>query len=142
MTITLDDVASLLHVPVTSKAVTCLKLSFANAQSLLEQALGIETDVAYRELGTKRGQSVKLEWLHTKFSTISDTTPDVEVQHATRGCCLRNLIALLFHILMNVSQTTWSGMPASPTSEYSHFNIDGLHLDIRIHLLRARRSSA
>ncbi|XP_028077224.1 protein MAIN-LIKE 1-like [Camellia sinensis] len=63
MTITLDDVRTILGIPVTSRALSCPKLTRYKATELVSSALGVPVNDAFEELVQSHGQSMKLEWL-------------------------------------------------------------------------------
>ncbi|XP_028066235.1 protein MAIN-LIKE 1-like [Camellia sinensis] len=61
MTITLDDVRTILGIPVTGMALSCPKLTRYEAAELVNATLGVPVNDAFIELVQSRGQSVKLE---------------------------------------------------------------------------------
>lgn len=70
MTITLDDVSTLLAILVVGNTVS---LSLANeAQTLVSQALGVTEEEAREEHGFAHGCSVWLEWLQCRFQGVTD----------------------------------------------------------------------
>ncbi|XP_028126458.1 protein MAIN-LIKE 1-like isoform X3 [Camellia sinensis] len=68
MTMTLDDVGTILGTPITGRSVSAATLTNQQAHALVVDALGVDDAEATEELSPARGQSVKLEWLRTKFS--------------------------------------------------------------------------
>lgn len=63
MTITLDDVAQLLHLPVRGVFYTALNLSNDEAEEWLRQYLGVSRKDAHDEINLAKGPSVRLKWL-------------------------------------------------------------------------------
>ncbi|XP_028060526.1 protein MAIN-LIKE 1-like [Camellia sinensis] len=63
MTVTLDDVRTILDIPVTGMALLCPKLTRYEAAELVSATLGVPVNDAFAELVQSRGQSMKLEWL-------------------------------------------------------------------------------
>ncbi|CAL5428042.1 unnamed protein product [Camellia sinensis] len=61
MTITLDDVRTILCIPVTGMALSCPKLTRYKAAELVNATVGVPVNDAFTELVQSRGQSVKLE---------------------------------------------------------------------------------
>ncbi|KAK9274231.1 hypothetical protein L1049_019045 [Liquidambar formosana] len=96
MTITLDDVATILGIPVISKVVSYPKLDDAVARDLLVSALGVEDSDASLALRDVRGQSVKLLWLKTKFSNLGDAPTVEKTTYAARAYLLYLLGSTLF----------------------------------------------
>ena len=60
MTITLDNVGTILRVPMTEKFVSVEQLSFERAKTLIEHGLGVTSQQAHEELAAVRGSSVRL----------------------------------------------------------------------------------
>ena len=86
MTITLDDVASILGIPVIGRTVSYNeRMSYEEARALLVDALGIEPVEAHDELIQVRGQSVRLEWLRERFAGITDDDGDQMIDCAVRA---------------------------------------------------------
>ena len=50
MTITLDDMSTVLGIPVTGKAVSVEQLSFERSKTLVEHGLGVTSQQAHKEL--------------------------------------------------------------------------------------------
>ncbi|XP_028076296.1 protein MAIN-LIKE 2-like [Camellia sinensis] len=78
MTMTLDDVGTILGIPITGRSISAATLTDQQAHALVVDALGVDDAKATEELSSARGQSVKLEWLRTKFSGCKDSDTDSE----------------------------------------------------------------
>ncbi|XP_028057298.1 protein MAIN-LIKE 1-like [Camellia sinensis] len=61
MTMTLDDVGTILEIPITGRSVSAASLTDQQAHALVVAALGVDDDEATDELSSARGQSIKLE---------------------------------------------------------------------------------
>ena len=97
MTITLDDVASIIGIPVTGRTVSYNdRMAYEEAQALLVDALGVESIEAHDELIQVRGQSVRLKWLREKFGGITDNNGKEMVDCAVRAYLLYLLGCTLF----------------------------------------------
>ncbi|RWR84948.1 serine/threonine-protein phosphatase 7 long form [Cinnamomum micranthum f. kanehirae] len=97
MTITLDDVASILGIPVMGQIVSYNeRMAYEEAQALLLDALGVEPAEAHEKLMQVRGQSVRLEWLRERFSGVSDDDGDEMVDCVVRAYLLYLLGCTLF----------------------------------------------
>ncbi|KAK9282668.1 hypothetical protein L1049_010888 [Liquidambar formosana] len=96
ITITLDNVATILGIPVIGKVVSCPKLDDAVAQDLLVSTLGVEDSDASLALRDVRGQSVKLSWLKTIFSNLGDAPTVEKTTYAARAYLLYLLSSTLF----------------------------------------------
>ena len=84
MTITLDDVASILHIPVTRSMISFSQpLRVDDANALLVELLGTIDVEASRETEQCRSPSVRLLWLRNHFSTITDVSSDDDIEFAT-----------------------------------------------------------
>ncbi|XP_028053882.1 protein MAIN-LIKE 1-like [Camellia sinensis] len=73
MTMTLDDVGTILGIPITGRSVSATTLTDQQAHALVVAALGVDDAEAIEELSSARGQSIKLEWLRRKFSGCKDS---------------------------------------------------------------------
>ena len=94
MTITLDDVASILHIPVTGSMISFSQpLRVDNANALLLGTIDVE---ASRETEQCRSPSVRLLWLRDNFSTITDDSSDDDIEFATRAFLLHLVGCTLF----------------------------------------------
>ncbi|RWR94969.1 serine/threonine-protein phosphatase 7 long form [Cinnamomum micranthum f. kanehirae] len=97
MTIILDDVASIIGIPVTGRTISYNdRMTNEEAQSLLVDALGVEPIEARDELIQVRGQSVRLEWLRERFGGMSDDDGEEMVDCAVRTYLLYLLGCTLF----------------------------------------------
>ena len=97
MTITLDDVASILHIPVTGSMISFSQpLHVDDANALLVELLGTTDVEASRETEQCRSPSVRLLWLRDHFSTITDASFDDDVVFATRAFLLHLVGCTLF----------------------------------------------
>ena len=73
MTITLDVVATLIAGCKSIRQPPIMK----DATELLMQTLGVTRRVAENELGMIRGTSVRLEWLRSRFSNVTDADTEI-----------------------------------------------------------------
>ena len=96
MTITLDDVGTILKIPVTRKSVLVEQLSFKEAKTLVEHGLGVTSQQAHEDLAAVRGSSVRLEWLRDLLGAVTDAEPEEHIRHATRAYLLYILGCTLF----------------------------------------------
>ena len=97
MFISLDDVATILGIPVTGHSVAYHgRMSYQDAHSLLVDHLGVNPNEANDELQQVRGQSVRLEWLRGRFSNISDKDGEDTIDCAVRAYLLYLLGCTLF----------------------------------------------
>ncbi|GMP91612.1 hypothetical protein CsSME_00042234 [Camellia sinensis var. sinensis] len=88
MMMTLDDVGTILGIPITGRSVSAATLTDQQAHALVVDALGVDDAKATEELSSARGQSVKLEWLRTKFSGCKDSDTEESIACATRAYLL------------------------------------------------------
>ncbi|RWR97226.1 serine/threonine-protein phosphatase 7 long form [Cinnamomum micranthum f. kanehirae] len=97
MTIILDDVASILGIPVMGQTV-CYneRMAYEEAQALLVDALGVKLAEAHEELMQVWGQSVRLEWLSEMCAGVSDDDGDEMTDCAVRAYLLYLLRCTLF----------------------------------------------
>ncbi|XP_028103315.1 protein MAIN-LIKE 1-like [Camellia sinensis] len=96
MSVSLNDVSTILGIPVTGTSVSTNKLSRDEAAKVLVKSLGVLEDDAVVELKGARGQSVRLEWLHEKFKSVSNMDSDDFIHYATRAYLLFLLGCTLF----------------------------------------------
>lgn len=96
MTITLDDVSTILGIPVTGKSVSVDPLSFERSKILVEHGLGVTSQQAHEELVGVRGSSVRLEWLRDLYGDVTDADPEEHIRHAARAYLLYILGCTLF----------------------------------------------
>ena len=97
MTITLDEVASILHIPITVSMISFSQpLRVDDANALLVELLGTTDVEASRETEQCRTPSVRLLWLSDHFSTITDVSSDDDIEFATRAFLLHLVGCTLF----------------------------------------------
>ncbi|XP_028052870.1 protein MAIN-LIKE 1-like [Camellia sinensis] len=72
MTITLDDVATILGLPIVGKSISVRKLSERQAVTLVVNTLEIDEQEVRHEMSTSGGNSVRLEWLRAQFHNVTD----------------------------------------------------------------------
>ncbi|GAU23699.1 hypothetical protein TSUD_304740 [Trifolium subterraneum] len=70
MTITLDDVACLLHIPVRGIFYTPAPVSMEEAAALATELLGVPYEVAYMETSRQRGGTFTQQWVKTAMWTF------------------------------------------------------------------------
>ena len=75
ITITPDDIPTLVGIPVMGRYVS-LRQRITDSQELLVSLLGVSPGEAKDELGLAQGNSVRLEWLRSKFCNIKDDASD------------------------------------------------------------------
>ncbi|CAL5379579.1 unnamed protein product [Camellia sinensis] len=76
MSVSLDDVSTILGIHVTGTSVSTNKLSWDEAAKVLVKSLEVLEDDAAVELKGARGELVRLEWLHENFQSVSDADSD------------------------------------------------------------------
>ena len=97
LSISLDDVATILQIPVTGRSATYHgRMSYQDAYSLLLDALGVDPNEANDELQQVRDQYVRLEWLRGRFSNISEEDGEDMIDCAVRAYLLYLLGCTLF----------------------------------------------
>ncbi|RWR97247.1 serine/threonine-protein phosphatase 7 long form isoform X1 [Cinnamomum micranthum f. kanehirae] len=97
MSISLDDVVTILGILVSSRSVPYSgRMSFQDAHSLPVDTLGVDPNEANDELQQIRGQSVRLEWLRGRFSNITDEDGNDMIDYAVRAYLLYLLGCTLF----------------------------------------------
>ncbi|XP_028065031.1 protein MAIN-LIKE 1-like [Camellia sinensis] len=72
MTITLDDVATILGLPIVGKSISKRKLSERQVIALVVNTLGIDKQEVRHEMSSVGGNSVRLEWLRAHFHNVTD----------------------------------------------------------------------
>ncbi|XP_038697729.1 protein MAIN-LIKE 1-like [Tripterygium wilfordii] len=96
MTVTLDDVSSLLHIPIEGHAVVAHRLTTTTTIALLSDALGGSIDEAVSTLEGGTGHTVKLEWLRVQFSGVDDSCSQEQIVSCARAYLLYLLGCTLF----------------------------------------------
>ncbi|XP_028106926.1 protein MAIN-LIKE 1-like [Camellia sinensis] len=96
MTMTLDDVGTILGIHITGRLVSAIILTDQQAHTLVVVALGVDDAEATEELSSARGQLVKLEWLRSKFSGCKDSDTEEFIACAARAYLLFLLGCTLF----------------------------------------------
>ncbi|CAL5377741.1 unnamed protein product [Camellia sinensis] len=76
MSMSLDDISTILRIHVTGTSVSTNKLSRDEAAKVLVKSLGVLEDDAVVELKGVQGELVRLEWSHEKFQSVSDADSD------------------------------------------------------------------
>ena len=72
ITITLDDVASLLHIPVVGKPIESRSFDMEQAIKFARQLLGISKEEARMEMNDRVGYKLSLSMLYTRFQDVND----------------------------------------------------------------------
>ena len=81
MTITLDDLPTLVDILVMGRSVSRPQ-RLIDAKNVLINLFGVSAQDARDELGLIRGSSVRLEWLRSKFSYVTDARSGRRIQCA------------------------------------------------------------
>lgn len=99
MTITLDDVSTLLAIPVVGRTVTSNIQDDDDentAVNLLRSTLGVTVAEASNELSLARGFVVRLEWLRSRFEGVTDRSDPEMIRCSARAYLLYMLGCTLF----------------------------------------------
>ncbi|CAL5330229.1 unnamed protein product [Camellia sinensis] len=96
MTITLDDVATILGLPIVGKSISVRKLSERRAIALVVNTLEIDEQEVRHKMCSAGGNSVRLEWLRAHFHNITDNDSMERIVYAGRACLLFLLGCTLF----------------------------------------------
>ena len=97
ITITLDDVVSILHIPITRSMTSFSQpLRVDDAIALLVELLGTTDVEASRETEQCHSPSVRLLWLRDNFLTFTDVSSNDDIEFATRAFLLRMVGCTLF----------------------------------------------
>ena len=97
MTITLDDVGTLLGIPVTGLPVhASTSMGFTDQVDLLERGLGVDRASASAELRVARGGVVRMAWIKRVCGEVSPASSVEQVECAARGYLLYLLGCTLF----------------------------------------------
>ena len=86
MTITLDDVATLIGISIVGRSVNPPLVE--DAMELLMRTLEVTRRVAEDELGMICGTYVRLEWLRSRFSNVTDADTEARIKCAARAYLL------------------------------------------------------
>jgi len=104
MTITLDDVSTLVGIPVMGRSVN-IPQRMIDARGMLVSLVGVSPRDAQDELGLVCGTSIKLEWLRFKFSNVTDADSRRHIQCAARAYLLYFSHAfLIFWVAISIPQ--------------------------------------
>ncbi|CAL2235637.1 unnamed protein product [Prunus armeniaca] len=82
MTITLDDVSSILGIPVSGAAVAPLGDDDDTNFELLVKYLGVTDEEANEQLHKYSDEYVSLSWLRVRFSNVSDTNSEEYIMYS------------------------------------------------------------
>lgn len=94
MTITLDDVSTLLTIPIIGNTVS---LSLAvEVHTLLSCALAVVEEEACEELGSVHGCSIRLEWLWCRVQGVTNDCGNEVIRCSPRAYLLYLLRCTLF----------------------------------------------
>ncbi|XP_028075300.1 protein MAIN-LIKE 1-like [Camellia sinensis] len=96
MTITLDDDATILGLPIVGKSISVRKLSKRRAVTLVVNTLEIDEQEVKHEMSTAGGNSVRLEWLRAHFHNVTDNDSMERIACAGRAYLLFLLGCTLF----------------------------------------------
>lgn len=96
MSITLDDVGTILEILVTGKLVSTDSLSIERVVSLVSSALGVSPEDAHNELLGAPGNSMMLKWFRNTFGEVYDANPEPQIRNAMRAFFLYILGCTLF----------------------------------------------
>ncbi|XP_028092440.1 protein MAIN-LIKE 1-like [Camellia sinensis] len=96
MTITLDDVATILGLPIVGKSISVCKLSERQAVTLVVNTLEIDEQEDRHEMSTAGDNSVRLEWLRAQFHNVTDNDSMERIACAGRAYLLFFLGCTLF----------------------------------------------
>ena len=97
MTITLDDVGTLLGIPVTAIPVhASTSMGFTEQVDLLDRGLGVDRASASAELRVARGGVVRMGWIYRVCGDVTPRSSVEQVECAARGYLLYLLGCTLF----------------------------------------------
>ena len=111
MTITLDDVSCLLHIPIRGTFLSHDRISKEEALDLLVEQLGVTPESALEEIDKTRGCHVRYSYLATVFTTelarAREAVGDEEQVTVHRRCAMRAYLLYLVgtHIFVDTSAT-------------------------------------
>eukprot|EP00256_Glycine_max_P055809 XP_014623130.1 uncharacterized protein LOC102667681 [Glycine max] len=87
LTITLDDVSSLLHLPVIGDLHAFQPLHVDDAVQMLVDLLMVSTESARAETAQCRGPYVRLQWIYEHFPSVAESTADQDYDEASPRAC-------------------------------------------------------
>lgn len=96
MLITLDNVNTIIGIPVTGKLVSTNSLSIERVVSLVSSTLGVSPEDAHNELLGAWGNLMRLKWLGDKLGDVYDADLEPQIRNATRALFLYILGCTLF----------------------------------------------
>ncbi|XP_028051332.1 protein MAIN-LIKE 1-like [Camellia sinensis] len=96
MALTLDDVGTILGLPIVGKSVSVPDVTDHYGVTLLVYSLGITERAAHEEVSSAGGNSVRLDWLQSQFAGVTDSDPEEVIQCADRAYLLFLLGCTLF----------------------------------------------
>ncbi|XP_028099019.1 protein MAIN-LIKE 1-like [Camellia sinensis] len=96
MTLTLDDVGTILGLSIVGKSVSVPDVTDHHGVTLLVYGLGITECAAYEDVSTTGGNLVRLEWLRSQFAGVTDSDLEEAIQCAARAYLLFLLGCTLF----------------------------------------------
>lgn len=70
MSITLDDVSSLFHIPIDSRFWVAPVLSMSLACLTVARDLGVFEETMYKEFGINRGTHLRMSWLRKTYDEL------------------------------------------------------------------------
>ncbi|XP_028059583.1 protein MAIN-LIKE 2-like [Camellia sinensis] len=121
MTITLDDVANILGLPIVGKSISVCKLSKRRTIALVVSTPEIDEQEVRHEMSSVRGNSVRLEWLRAHFHNVVDNDLMQRITCAGRAYLLFLLGCTLF------SDKTGTRVPVVYLSLLSNLTAVSLH---------------
>ncbi|XP_028122132.1 protein MAIN-LIKE 1-like [Camellia sinensis] len=96
MTLTLDDVGTILSLPIVGRSVSVPDATDHHGVTLLVSGLGITKRVTHEEVSTAGGNLVRLEWLRSQFAGVTDSDSEEAIQCAARAYLLFLLGCTIF----------------------------------------------
>ncbi|XP_028108860.1 protein MAIN-LIKE 2-like [Camellia sinensis] len=84
MTLTLDDVGTIVGLPIVGKSVSVPDVTDHHGVTLLVYGLGIAERVAHEEVFAG-GNLVRLEWLRSQFAGVTDSDPEEAIYDKSGG---------------------------------------------------------
>ncbi|XP_028085576.1 protein MAIN-LIKE 1-like [Camellia sinensis] len=96
MTLTLDDVGTILGLLIVGKSVSVPDVTDHHGVTLLIYGLGITERATHEEVSSTGGNLVRLEWLRSQFAGVTDSDPEEAIQCAARAYLLFLLGCTLF----------------------------------------------